>query len=121
MRLATALGVSFCLLIAGVASAHTEAGAGSVSCATWTADRGDMNPARSLDETQWALGFLSGIGFVGAACDDPLHKTPFAKVMLWLDTYCLSNPLAPLSNATVQFWVVHPRGLEDGKRSAVRE
>jgi hypothetical protein len=82
-------------------------GSGTVSCGTWTALR-RQGQAR-LPE-QWILGFLSGVGYEGAAGgDNPLNGVDADAVGAWMDNYCQANPLDTLAKAGTAFDAVHPR------------
>jgi hypothetical protein len=82
-------------------------GRGTLSCGGWTADRRDPeSPGANLDE-QWALGFLSGVGFAGP--DNPLNNMDAYGVWAWIDNYCQANPIKDISDATAAFSFAHPK------------
>jgi hypothetical protein len=76
---------------------YSAGGAGNSSCGTWTLD------------TQWLLGFLSGIGFLGKAEGlDPLNGVDAQAVLAWIDNWCHNHPLSPIADAGAAFKNVHP-------------
>jgi hypothetical protein len=103
--IAAAVVIAVTLTLTGSAEAYTVAGLGTASCGTWTAARRDRN---AWGFEQWALGFLSGIGYAGAAQDDPLYGTDADGVWGWFDNYCRAHPVVTLSNAAKAFDQAHP-------------
>jgi hypothetical protein len=104
-----------CLVILGCllgqpenASAFTLIGAGVDSCGTWTADRRHPSGSPALQDGEWVLGFLSGIGYEGAASIDPLQGVDAQAVLAWVDNYCQVNPLDKISDAAKAFYKAHP-------------
>src|SRR4051812_14663298 len=99
------------VLILGLMSDVTEAeaymliGPGLSSCGTWTTYRRAYQPggsatsghAQALENMQWVLGFLSGIGFVGEHDDDPLKGIDGEGVWAWIDNYCREHPIDLIS------------------------
>jgi hypothetical protein len=84
----------------GAARAYDVVGVGIWSCAAWT----DARKARSSDTTeQWTLGFLSGIGSVGAKGMEPLRGLPPQAATEYLDKYCRSNPKDTIAHAAETF------------------
>jgi hypothetical protein len=71
--------------------------AGGISCGTWTANRATGN-SDSIQDMQWVLGFLSGVGAMEVGTD---------AVGGWLDTYCRANPLKTLWEAATAFSHIH--------------
>jgi len=89
-------------------ASYTLIGAGLASCGTWTQDRKN----RTIDQKQieqWMLGFLSGVGYTGGTKYDPLHGVDAPAVLVWIDNYCLANPLKHLSEAAHGFIDAHPK------------
>ena len=87
---------------------YTIMGAGLASCGTWTQDRKN----RTIDEKQieqWVLGFLSGVGYTGGTKYNPLNGLDAPAILVWVDNYCLANPLKPLSQAAYSFIDAHPK------------
>jgi hypothetical protein len=106
-------------LIAGFAEdarAYKLIGAGTSSCGAWTAHRRAYQPGGSatlghqgeLEDAQWVLGFLSGMGFVHKNDDDPLDGVDGEGVLAWIDNYCRANPIKALDDATTAFYFAHP-------------
>jgi hypothetical protein len=66
------------VLIVGLTVETTEAkafqiiGAGVDSCGTWINDRNQSN-MDSLQDEQWVLGLLSGVGFMGENATNPFE------------------------------------------------
>jgi hypothetical protein len=83
----------------GMAQAHDVVGVGVWSCAAWTDARKNL---RSDTTEQWALGFLSGIGFAQQGVD-PLRDLAPQAVSEWLDKYCRSNPKDTIAHAAAAF------------------
>jgi len=83
----------------GMAQAHDVVGVGVWSCAAWTDARKNL---KSDTTEQWALGFLSGIGF-GQQGVEPLRGLPPQAVSDWLDKYCRSNPKDTIAHAAETF------------------
>jgi hypothetical protein len=85
-------------------------GNGVTSCGSWTAARRD---GQALSREQWVLGFLSGVGYRGAADgkdpSDPLNGMDAAGIFAWIDNYCQARPISELSDAAGAFAWAHPR------------
>lgn len=92
----------------GAAAAYHQIGAGIDSCGTWTADRSNPRGVAALQDEQWVVGFLSGVGFVNQDGDDPLIGVDAEAVWAWIDNYCHANPLASIARAAAQFYMAHP-------------
>jgi len=86
----------------------TIKGAGAGSCGTWVEDRRAAPRSAELD-LSWVLGFLSGIGFMGAVGDDPLNGVDADGVRAWIDNYCAAHPLINIEQAAAAFSIAHPR------------
>jgi hypothetical protein len=99
------------LSVAGArqAFAYHEVGAGVDTCATWTSDRQNPAAAPALQDEQWVLGFLTGIGFAGGVSDDPLNGMDAAGVWTWIDSYCKQHPAEKVVTAARAFFKSHPR------------
>ena len=83
---------------AATAAPHSlVAGAGAISCGSWTVDRQTL---MNSNEVQWILRFLSGVGA-------PQERGSEA-VAGWLDNYCRAHPLKNLSYAASAFVLEHP-------------
>jgi hypothetical protein len=92
---------------AGEARAYNLMGNGIVSCGTWTVDR-QHDRAATLE--QWVFGFLSGIGYWGAAqASNPLNGMDAEGVFVWIDNYCRTHPISQLVEAAGAFNAAHPR------------
>ena len=92
------------------AQTYTAAGAGNDSCGTWSADRRVPYAPPALQDTQWILGFLSGVGFMAKVAGiDPLHGVDSQAVLAWIDNYCRDNPLSSIADAGAAFKYAHPR------------
>jgi hypothetical protein len=94
-------------LITDSAEAFKIIGAGVDSCGTWTADRRQQSGAALQDE-QWVVGFLSGIGYRGDDDSDPLKGMDAQGVWAWIDNYCLAHPIETVSTAAKAFNRAHP-------------
>nr|WP_294509525.1 hypothetical protein [uncultured Rhodopila sp.] len=90
------------------ALAYHEVGAGIDTCATWTSDRQSPAGPPALQDEQWVLGFLTGIGFAGSVADDPLNGVDAAGVWGWIDSYCKQRPEEKLVTAARAFFRSHP-------------
>lgn len=95
------------LLISNSVQAFTYIGGGATSCATRSEERG--NPSAALQDEQWVLGFLSGIGYVAPGDIDPLKGLHARAVWSWVDVYCQAHPREDLFAAAAAFYRVHPR------------
>ena len=60
-------------------------GVGTSSCGTWIANRRAPKQPDWFIDSAWVAGFLSGIGYVGADGDDPLHGLDANAVDAWID------------------------------------
>lgn len=106
--------VLLCLVAVGLivgprtGKAYVMIGAGVDSCGTWTADRRSPNSAAALQDGQWVLGFLSGIGYEGRDDVDPLQGLDAQAVWAWTDNYCRAEPLLNISDAAKAFYKAHP-------------
>jgi hypothetical protein len=96
-----AFGMVFsCALVLSEAKAEFQMlGAGVASCGKWLADRasGDY-----YSMGNWALGFLSGVGWSSVGYD-PLKGLDSHAVAYWLDNYCKAHPTAEFDSALVAF------------------
>jgi hypothetical protein len=92
------------------AAAFRMLGAGTASCGTWTSWRAQQanHPDHYVFE-QWALGFISGTAYEGAASLDPLSGLDAEAVWAWIDNYCRANPLEEVFDAAAAFIHAHPR------------
>jgi hypothetical protein len=100
------------IVLPTVAQAQTfdELGSGATSCGKWNVNRQSQNDDLAYMDRSWVLGFLSGMGFVGATTGiNPLHGLDSAAVTSWIDNYCWSNPLIGVDDAAIAFFKVHPR------------
>ena len=95
--LLTVLAVALMTSAAMAAPHSLVAGAGAISCGSWTADRQTL---MNTNEVQWVLRFLSGAG-----APEGMDSEAVAG---WLDTYCRAHPLKNLSYAASAFVVEHP-------------
>ncbi len=107
----------FCLLVAVFAFAITcKANAvelsGVRSCEQWLQQRKASAMASYVTEN-WILGFLSGIATESHR--DFLKDIDNEQIYLWIDNYCLNNPLKNLGDAGTAF------GLELIKQKAGAE
>jgi hypothetical protein len=114
MKLALVLGTLILLWCASGSAqpmGYQITGAGTVSCGTWTADRRYPNSVPALQDAQWVLGFLSGIGFLEDADKNgeinPLRGVNAEAVWAWIDNYCHGNPLDLVVEAAVAFSRFH--------------
>jgi hypothetical protein len=108
----------FCLMLVFAALAangasgqqtYTAIGAGNSSCGAWTMERRPPYDGAALN-TQWVVGFLSGVGFMGKSEGvDPLRGVvdPNA-VVAWIDNWCSSHPLNSIAEAAAAFRYEHP-------------
>jgi hypothetical protein len=94
------------VISAGSAEAYQTIGPGMASCATWIADR--REPSMHQLEQAWVLGFLSGVGYMGAPNLDPLQRVDAAAVAAWIDDYCQRHPLEEIVGAAEAFLKAHP-------------
>jgi hypothetical protein len=99
-KASSALALAAGFVICGVALAADVVGAGTWSCIAWS----DARKSRRSDTTeQWALGFLSGVGFAGPHGVDPLRDLPPQAVSEWVDRYCRSHPNDTIAHAVEAF------------------
>lgn len=89
------------------ATGYMLIGAGVSSCGAWTADRRNRG-ASEIADTEWVLGFLSGIGYAGENMN-PLEKMDSDGVGAWIDNYCSSRPINTIVQAAKAFQKEHPR------------
>jgi hypothetical protein len=82
---------------------------GTASCDIWAADRRAPDPAAAITDTQWVIGFLSGIGHMHLGELEPLHGTDATHVSAWIDTYCRDHPTDTIEDAAAAFAAAHPR------------
>jgi hypothetical protein len=69
-------------------------------------DRADERGRKGfwIGESQWVLGFLSGVGYMRRKEGfDPLNGLDARAVDGWLDNYCRANPLKTLAAAAAAF------------------
>ena len=91
------------------ASAFKLIGAGTDACATWTADRRTPDGKAALQDAQWVVGYLSGIGYEGPSDVDPLNGVDAEAVWTWIDNYCRAHPMDEIRAAAEAFFHAHPR------------
>jgi hypothetical protein len=107
MRFLLPAALAVALMIGHSASAYDLIGAGTASCATWTAHR---SPKGDFQDEAWILGFLSGVGYMGShETVDPLHGVDAEAVVAWVDRYCRTHPLEMVVGAGSAFVFAHPR------------
>ena len=93
-----------------MAQTYTAIGPGNDSCGTWMADRRTPHTQAALQDMQWVLGFLSGVGFIGKQDGiDPLNGLDAQAVWAWIDNYCRDHPLSLIASAAAAFKNAHPR------------
>jgi hypothetical protein len=100
---------------AAPARAYRSIGSGTESCGSWTASRREVDPGRSvtpgsqaaLQEMQWVLGFLAGVGY-GSVDLDPLNNVDAQGVWAWVDNYCQAHALEKIREAAQAFVNAHP-------------
>jgi hypothetical protein len=76
-------------LVSVSANAKVIMGAGAASCGAWSKPR-DMDD--KFKNSQWLLGFLSGINDANNG-PDFLSHTDADGVIAWVDNYCRQHPL----------------------------
>jgi hypothetical protein len=91
LRICAAVAI-LCSIGSGAALAYHQVGAGVDRCRRWTADRRDVTGPAALQDEQWVLGFLTGVGFAGSEQDDPLNGVTAETVWTWVDLYCAQHP-----------------------------
>ena len=60
-------------------------------------------------QTEWVVGYLSGVGAVDVAGYDPLNGMDAEGVFAWIDNYCRAHPLDKIEKAAATFVAAHPR------------
>ena len=88
---------------------YNALGVGTGSCGSWTAARRNPYGLQTLANQQWVLGFLSGIGFMGAGVSNPLNGVDAEGVWAWIDSYCRDRPLDLIGRSAAAFSIAHPR------------
>ena len=82
----------------------------NTNCAAWTSARRTplagqpmetMEYGLSMWAESWALGFLSGLAIQSG--DDFLRNANFTQIWEWLDTACLANPNAAISDMLIKW------------------
>jgi hypothetical protein len=76
-------------LVSATANAKVIMGAGAASCGAWSKPRDIDDKSKN---TQWLLGFLSGINDANSG-PDFLSHTDADGVIAWVDNYCRQHPL----------------------------
>ena len=108
------------ILVAGAAEArgYNLIGNGTDACGSWAENRREYASGRpvtrgfqlELRQTAWVVGFLSGVGYMGATDKlDPLRHLDADRVWAWIDTYCQAHPLERIVEAAKAFVAEHPR------------
>jgi hypothetical protein len=108
MKLLPACLMLTALLATQPARAYHEVGAGVDTCAIWSADRQTPTGPAALQDEQWALGFLTGIGYAGSEQDDPLNGVDANRVWTAIDAWCQQHPTDKFVNAAKAFFKSHP-------------
>jgi hydrogenase/urease accessory protein HupE len=62
---------------------------------------------RALQEDQWVVGFLSGVGWPQNKYD-PLAGMVAGGVWGWVDNYCRAHPIETIGDAALAFVSFHP-------------
>lgn len=89
-----------------LAEAYYLVGPGGSSCGTWTADQRTDRNFYPLDPP-WALGFLSGVGYMGNGYMDPLNGLGSGAVTARIDNFCQAHPLEIIAAAAEAFVRAH--------------
>lgn len=79
-------------------------GAGAKSCGLWSEYRIQRNPLAGVMET-WVQGYLSAFNALSAVNGhgaDLAAGTDDDGVFRWIDNYCATHPLDPLSSAAAE-------------------
>lgn len=106
---------TLCLVLLAVLSLLSDAvaqkpvniaGLGMGSCGTWTEAR-RLNKSEGFE--QWTLGFLTGVAAGAGGKFNPLNGIDAHGAIAWIDNYCSSHPLEPISDAAQHFILAHPR------------
>jgi hypothetical protein len=106
-------GLMLALAMLIAASAETRGttimGSGASSCGTWSADR-RLGGTVAIPEMEWATGFLTGVGFMGASQGiAPLDGLDHPQgVWAWIDNYCQAHPIETIAEAAAAFFYAHP-------------
>ncbi|MGB5225041.1 MAG: hypothetical protein WBN45_15330 [Arenicellales bacterium] len=74
-------------------------GLGWVSCSSWTNNR-SRDTLKSAQFESWVLGFLTGAIAYGTWDKDLLNGNSVVDVIGWVDTYCRTNPLNDITDAS---------------------
>jgi hypothetical protein len=80
----------------GEADERVLIGAGTASCGKWTNAR--CPSAQCTAYHQWVLGYISGINYRSLTAD--LLEPPeldYDALMSWMNNYCQTHPLDPVS------------------------
>jgi hypothetical protein len=102
------LSIALILALMTSAEAFKIIGAGVDSCGTWMADRHHPRSPDALQDEQWVLGFLSGVGYEGGEGVDPLNDMEANGVWAWIDNYCQAYPIETITTAAKAFNSAHP-------------
>jgi hypothetical protein len=95
-------------LVTNPANAYSVIGSGIGSCGSWTTNRRAQISYPAVQEMQWVLGYLSGIGFVGQGGADPLNGAAASGVWAWSDRYCQNHPFDHIEDAAKAVYRVRP-------------
>ena len=76
--------------------AYTSYGSGNHSCGSWVKWR--KTESGWHQEGQWVNGFVSSYGNYG---DYKLKKVDGDAILLFMDSYCQSNPLDKISDGAI--------------------
>jgi hypothetical protein len=89
----------------GEAEEKVLIGVGSASCGKWTEAHCPSTECRLFH--QWVLGYISGVNW-RAPTADLLDATEldYAALMSWMDNYCQTHPLDPITKGANELVMV---------------
>jgi hypothetical protein len=99
------------------AQAYNVMGRGLDSCGAWITHRRDVKVGAPItanseiadEETNWVVGFLSGVGFMGRGNVNPLDGMDAEGILAWIDNYCRAHPIERIVEAAGAFFYAHPK------------
>lgn len=95
-----AIGVALPAAVTRASQTYTVYGTGNLSCGKWLSQKAESRTI-ALGNLGWVLGFVSGVASTGRK----MTTTDLQGIDLWMDQYCLKNPLDLVAKASAQLIV----------------
>jgi len=103
MKVLRILAITMTLILSSMpSSANVNVIAQGISCGEWVKARHEKG-LETVIKTNWLWGFLSGMS-VGRG-NDVLKISEVESYYLWMDNYCIANPLEDIADGAIALHV----------------